>query len=79
MPLNQHHVVWRSWGEYYDNGVKQEKPTITLCGNGNTSGCHGLAHSRRVHFRWNDGWQYLRTDTTDYVEALEEEGWRDIK
>lgn len=36
----------------YQNGVELPKPTIVLCGSGNTSGCHGLAHHERLHFRW---------------------------
>lgn len=44
-PLNLHHVVFRSHGG-------KEGPTIMLCGNGNSSGCHGLAHSGRLFFRW---------------------------
>lgn len=44
-PLNAHHVVFRSHGG-------TDGPTITLCGNGNTSGCHGLAHHNRLFFRW---------------------------
>lgn len=51
-PLNQHHVVRRSAGNLYRNGAKRPKPTLTLCGMGNASGCHGLAHSSRLHFRW---------------------------
>lgn len=37
---------------YDGHGLELEKPTITLCGSGNTSGCHGLAHQNRLHFRW---------------------------
>ena len=51
-PLNQHHVVRRGAGRLYRNGVEVPKPTITLCGSGNASGCHGLAHANRLHFRW---------------------------
>ncbi len=51
-PLNNHHIVRRSQGVFYRAGVKIPKPTITLCGSGNTSGCHGLAHQNRLHFRW---------------------------
>lgn len=52
-PLNQHHIVRRGAGKMYDgHGLELEKPTITLCGSGNTSGCHGLAHQNRLHFRW---------------------------
>lgn len=51
-PLNEHHIVRRGAGKLYRCGVEVPKPTITLCGNGNTSGCHGLAHQNRLHFRW---------------------------
>lgn len=51
-PLNQHHIVKRSAGELYKQGIKLQKPTITLCGQGNTNGCHRLAHQNRLHFRW---------------------------
>ena len=52
-PLNQHHAVFRSAGECYDpqTGEPREKPTITLCGSGNASGCHGKAHHRMLHFK----------------------------
>lgn len=51
-PLNNHHIVRRGAGKMYRCGVEIPKPTITLCGSGNTSGCHGLAHQNRLHFRW---------------------------
>lgn len=59
-PLEQHHMVFRSAGELFDeHGRKMRKPTITLCGFGNNlrdadgrEYCHGLAHHKRLHFRW---------------------------
>lgn len=51
-PLNRHHVVRRSAGKLYRHGVEMPKPTVMLCGSGNAGGCHGLAHSGRLHFRW---------------------------
>ena len=51
-PLNRHHVVRRGAGRLYPNGVEVPKPTVVLCGSGNTGGCHGLAHANRLHFRW---------------------------
>lgn len=79
-PLNQHHVVPRSRGELYRDGKKLEKPTLTLCGHGNASGCHGEAHAYRLHFRVNDGrWEFLRTDVpTRYEDALGMGGWAPI-
>ena len=90
-PLNQHHVVRRGAGKLYKGGVEVPKPTITLCGSGNTSGCHGLAHQNRLHFRWvsrkpsaADGivdsaghWEYLLCDEpTRYLDAMGMDGWR---
>lgn len=39
--------------------VELPKPTITLCGSGNTGGCHGKAHAHKLHFRW------VETDVKD--------------
>lgn len=76
-PLNQHHVVYRSQGQLVRDGRKVRKPTLTLCGSGNASGCHGLAHHHRLHFRYEDGhWLYLKTDEpVKYLQALEMDGW----
>lgn len=79
-PLNQHHLVRRSAGKLFRNGEELEKPTITLCGNGNASGCHGLAHSYRLHFRMKDGGlQYLITEPMKYSKALKLHGWKPIR
>lgn len=92
-PLNQHHVVRRGAGKLYRAGIEVPKPTLTLCGMGNASGCHGLAHQNRLHFRWvraegrlsapyaygSGHWEYLLTDVpTKYHRALEMDGWRPI-
>lgn len=89
-PLNRHHIVRRGAGKAYKGGVELLKPTIVLCGSGNASGCHGLAHAGRLHFRWvplrwsierpvPDGsghWEWLLTDEpTSYAAALESDGW----
>lgn len=69
-PVERHHVVFRSQGG-------TDGATITLCGRGNTSGCHGLAHAYMLHFRYEDGWQYIRFDApTKYDKALKADGWR---
>lgn len=79
-PLNEHHIVRRGAGKLIGkDGRERQKPTITLCGSG-TTGCHGLAHQMRLHFRWKDGWEYLITqEPTDYWSALEQSGWRRIE
>lgn len=66
-PLEQHHIVWRSWGKRYKHGVEMRKPTITLCGFGSNlymeipdadgkmrrvKSCHGMAHHKLLHFRF---------------------------
>lgn len=52
-------MVFRSAGRLYRGGREVPKPTITLCGFGNSLRdadgryyCHGLAHHRMLHFRW---------------------------
>ena len=93
-PLEQHHVVFRSAGKMFVEGREIEKPTITLCGFGNNlqdadgrEYCHGLAHHRRLYFRWVDDdaiacaghWEYIRLDETcDYLTALRMDGWRPL-
>lgn len=92
-PLEQHHMVFRSAGELFDeHGRKMRKPTITLCGFGNNlmdadgrPYCHGLAHHKRLHFRWVPAGdmacaghlEYLLLDTPcDYLTALSMDGWK---
>lgn len=88
-PLEQHHVVFRSAGTAYgEDGCELVKPTVTLCGFGNNLRdadgryyCHGLAHARRLHFRWvDDGWGHweylLLEEPASYEDALEMGGWR---
>ena len=71
---NQHHIVFKS-----RTSKHKEIPTISLCGMGNTGGCHGKAHSGRLYFRWNDGWEYLRLDEPTRREVAEEmEGWKHV-
>lgn len=79
-PINRHHLVPRSAGVLHDGrGRARPKPTITLCGSGNASGCHGKAHSRRLHFRFEGQLEYLETDEpTRYLDALAMDGWRAV-
>lgn len=93
-PLEKHHVVFRSAGKMFVEGREIEKPTITLCGFGNNlqdadgrEYCHGLAHHRRLYFRWVDDdaiacaghWEYIRLDEAcDYLTALRMDGWRPL-
>lgn len=51
---NRHHIVKRSAGKLVVDGIEAKKPTVRLCGDGNASGCHGLAHAGKLHFRWVD-------------------------
>lgn len=80
-PVERHHIVFRSQGGMFG-------ATVPLCGLGNTSGCHGLAHAYRLHFRWvpeidtPDGlgyWEYIVFDEpTKYEKALKQEGWEQV-
>lgn len=64
---DRHHIVKRSAGKWVVDGREVKKPTVRLCGSGNASGCHGMAHKGLIHFRWakpernytKDGWQGL--------------------
>ena len=70
---NRHHIVPRSAGG--KNG-----PTVTVCGMGNASGCHGKLHSHTLHLRYEDGWEYLETEEpTKYQTASEMDGWRAVR
>jgi len=72
-----HHVVPRSQGG-------KDGPTIRLCGSG-TTGCHGDAENKCLHFRYVDGsyytgWEYMRTTKgVKYEVALAMDGWRMVK
>lgn len=64
-----HHVVPRARGGH-------KGPQLHLCGHG-TRGCHGMAEDKKLHFRYEDGWQYLETPhPMKYETALETEGWK---
>lgn len=68
----RHHVVMRSRGG-------TQGPTVTVCGFGNTVGCHGLLHQHKAHLRYRDGWEVLLTDEpTKYEKTLDMKGWRPI-
>lgn len=88
---DRHHVVRRGAGRLVRDGREVAKPTVRLCGDGNASGCHGLAHANRLHFRWVDAvcvsrssgyvttgghWEYLLLgEPTKYQTALNMGGW----
>ena len=70
---NQHHVIIKGMG-----GTKYAKqiPTVSLCGMGNASGCHGLAHTGRLFFDYRDGWYYCQVrEPITYEIALEYGEW----
>lgn len=91
---DRHHVVRRGAGRLVVDGREVGKPTVRLCGDGNASGCHGLAHANRLHFRWAEAvcadrssgyvttgghWEYLLLDEpTKYQAALGMDGWRPL-
>jgi len=65
----RHHVVRRSQGGH-------DGPVLHLHGSG-TRGCHGDAERLCLHFRFDRGWEYLRTpEPLRYAEALDLDGWR---
>lgn len=76
---DSHHVVMKGAGGV-TAALERRIPTLTLCGMGNASGCHGMAHRHMLHFRWRDGWEWLATDEpVKYGKAIEMGGWRPIR
>lgn len=73
--MNNHHVIQKGMG---GSKLARRIPTVPLCGMGNTSGCHGKAHSGRLFFDYKDGsWMCLETvEPTTLQNALNMEGWR---
>lgn len=71
---NRHHIVPRSAGGHHG-------PTVTVCGMGNASGCHGLLHGGRLHLRPSgDGWwEWLLTEEAcKHEAALSMPGWERV-
>lgn len=66
---NRHHIVPRSQGGH-------DGPTVTVCGMGNASGCHGRLHDHTLHLRYEGRWEFLETEQpTKYQDALAMDGW----
>lgn len=69
---NRHHIVPRSRGG-------KDGPTVTVCGMGNASGCHGKLHAHRLHMDFHDGvWWWIETEPMKDERADMLEGWRPI-
>lgn len=70
---NRHHIVPRSRGG-------SAGAVVSVCGNGNTSGCHRKLHERTLHLDWRNGcWHYLRTSKpTKTFDALDMDGWQPL-
>lgn len=67
---NRHHIVPRSQGGH-------DGPTVTVCGMGNASGCHGRLHAHKLHLKYDGGWLYLETyQPVKYETALGKDGWK---
>lgn len=57
---NHHHVIPKRMGGR-NKVIEKLIPTVSLCGFGNASGCHGLAHAGKLTF-WYDGqWHAEKT------------------
>ena len=69
---NEHHVVPKGMGMVPLN-VERMIPRLKLCGSG-TTGCHGLAHAKLLHFNATDalGWLWYRSQ----VPMDDELAWR---
>ena len=70
---NRHHVIPKGMGGV-PKALERRIPKLLLCGGGNASGCHGMAHAHTLHLNWSDamGWCFLVTD-----EPMDDElAWR---
>lgn len=69
---NRHHLIQKGMG-----GTKLEKliPTITVCGMGNASGCHGKLHQHLLETDWDDDadWYIYR-----YPKSIDS-GWKPLR
>lgn len=75
---NRHHVVFKGMGGR-SKAIEGRIPLVSLCGMGNTGGCHGLVHSRKLFMDWRDGWVYLLCDEpTKIDDAMRADGWKPL-
>lgn len=58
---NEHHVIPKGMGSV-PRHVERMIPRLKLCGSG-TTGCHGKAHAKRLHFAYTDtqGWLWFES------------------
>lgn len=70
---SKHHVIPRSrLGKVAD----KVSPLFSVCGWGNSDGCHGKLHTGRLFVRWNDGYECLESDvpiSRDMAHSMD--GW----
>lgn len=64
---NRHHILPRGMG-----GTKDIRriPTVTVCGMGNASGCHGRLHDHTLELDWDETtgwWRYRYPKAMDAV------------
>lgn len=80
MATNRHHIIPKGLG-----GSKREKdiPTVTVCGMGNASGCHGKLHGNggRIYLDWNDDgfWEWCNAPGMRYEQARATCEWHRVK
>ena len=71
-PLSLHHVVPRGRGGHFG-------PLLTLCGSG-TTGCHGRAEDKRLHFdHHGGGWWGIETPQATKTDNLPAQGWERLE
>ena len=70
LATNRHHILPKGMG-----GTKRKDiPTVTVCGMGNASGCHGRLHDHTLELDWDEetGWWRYR-----YPRAMDA-GWKPV-
>ena len=72
-----HHIVPRS---SLIKKLQKFSPTVSVCGFGNTDGCHGALHNGRIHIRWNERFEYATFEHSVSHDFAEKYGyWEELK
>ena len=74
--MNRHHILPKGMG----GTRRRDIPTVTVCGMGNASGCHGRLHDHTLELDWDDeaGWWHRLADLVDRPTCKNASGYCDV-
>lgn len=76
---NQHHVIPRGAGGTGSKELEALIPTVSLCGMGNVTGCHGAVHKGRIEFDYDEErqlWKWRRKGATAWHACHGQVHWK---